>query len=360
MATDPGFIFYPGDYLRDTQCLSERAQVAYDRIMCEHWREIIISEQRLKFFTKRLTDDEREEISHVLTKIDNGYQITWVAESIAKRRNFVESRRQSRLKSDEDNVRIYIVRDNVRSTYKIGSSVNPVRRYNELMNQKNPAIAFDKAGSRDYTLVWYSDPVPRIEEKKLHEKFTYKHLNGEWFALTLDDLSVIFSIHSGTTYEKRTTNRTVNENVNEDIIENNPEGGAGETIAQVQPIGVGARIVVVFKEHFPKYPINHSKDVTAGYELAKLIAAMNGWPEESICNGRADDVVEEWNKLAAFAAADDWYNKKSLTFIQSKFQDFIQAYNGKRTETTKRTHQQRGPSAADPTAVARHGAGDFS
>jgi len=66
MAKDPAFLFYPGDYLRDTQCISENCQVAYDRIMCEHMRNICITHQQLKFFTKRLTEEELEELKMVL------------------------------------------------------------------------------------------------------------------------------------------------------------------------------------------------------------------------------------------------------------------------------------------------------
>ena len=96
MAKDPAFLFYPGDYLRDTQCLSPAAQVAYDRIMCEHMRNICISHAQLKFFTKRLTDDEREEVMAVLKEVDGCFQIEWVAESICKRKDYSESRRKNR------------------------------------------------------------------------------------------------------------------------------------------------------------------------------------------------------------------------------------------------------------------------
>ncbi len=103
MAKDPAFLFYPGDYLKDTQCLSEAAQVAYDRIMCEHMRNIsedvnniTVSKDRVNFFTKRLTDDQREEIFHVLIKKSNGYQIEWVAESICKRKSYSNSRAKNR------------------------------------------------------------------------------------------------------------------------------------------------------------------------------------------------------------------------------------------------------------------------
>ena len=97
MAKDPAFLFYPGDYLRDTQTLSEKAQVAYDRIMCEHMRYICISQAQLKFFTKRLNEDELEELMFVLVQVNGGYQIEWVADSINKRKAYSESRRNNRV-----------------------------------------------------------------------------------------------------------------------------------------------------------------------------------------------------------------------------------------------------------------------
>lgn len=102
MAKDPAFLFYPGDYLRDTQCLSESVQVAYDRIMCEHMRNICISQAQLNFFTKKLSSDEIDELKMVLTEIEGGYQIEWVAESIMKRKDYSESRRKNRSSVKKD------------------------------------------------------------------------------------------------------------------------------------------------------------------------------------------------------------------------------------------------------------------
>lgn len=102
---DPGFIFYPGDYLRDTQCLSEKVQVAYDRIMCEHMRNICISQQQLKFFTKRLSEDEFEELMSVVSETKDGFQIEWVAESILKRRAYSDSRRENRKSKPKEDIK---------------------------------------------------------------------------------------------------------------------------------------------------------------------------------------------------------------------------------------------------------------
>lgn len=103
MAKDPAFLFYPGDYLRDTQCFSENVQVAYDRIMCEHMRNICITKQQLKFFTKRLNDEEVSELKNTLIEVNGGFQIEWVAESIIKRRSYSESRKKNR-EGKKDNI----------------------------------------------------------------------------------------------------------------------------------------------------------------------------------------------------------------------------------------------------------------
>lgn len=104
---DPAFLFYPGDYLRDTQTLSEKSQVSYDRIMCEHMRNICISKQQLKFFTKKLNEEELDELMFVLKETINGYQIEWVADSIEKRRAYSESRRNNRKSKPKKDMKTY-------------------------------------------------------------------------------------------------------------------------------------------------------------------------------------------------------------------------------------------------------------
>ena len=125
MSKDPAFLFYPGDYLRDTQCLSEKSQVAYDRIMCEHMRNICISQQQLNFFTKRLSEDEKSELLFILTQKNDGYQITWVADSIQKRKEYADSRRKNREKYKK-------TYDNHIKTYD-----NHIKTYDEHMENEN-------------------------------------------------------------------------------------------------------------------------------------------------------------------------------------------------------------------------------
>lgn len=103
---DPAFLFYPGDYLRDTQCLSESVQVAYDRIMCEHMRNICISQAQLNFFTKRLNADQKSDLMMVLKKVDSGFYIEWVYASLIRRKAYSESRSKNRKKSYDGHMEI--------------------------------------------------------------------------------------------------------------------------------------------------------------------------------------------------------------------------------------------------------------
>jgi hypothetical protein len=59
-------------------------------------RNICISQTTLKFLTKRLDDLEREQIMEILDEVDGGFAIPWVRESIIKRREYSESRRNNR------------------------------------------------------------------------------------------------------------------------------------------------------------------------------------------------------------------------------------------------------------------------
>ncbi len=210
MAKDPAFLFYPGDWLGGTMGLSFEEKGAYMDLLVYQFNNGGFTEKQVKAFLRN--DDIWDSLKIKFILKDGLYQNKRLTEEKEKRAAYTESRRQSRLKSDEDNVRIYIVRNNVRSTYKIGSSVNPIRRYNELNNQVSPAIMDEEQGNRDLTLIWYSNPVPRKTEKYLHTRFKTKRLSGEWFSLSLEDIELIKLEFDGSTYEKRT------ENENENII----------------------------------------------------------------------------------------------------------------------------------------------
>lgn len=135
MSKGPSFKFYPGEYLRDTQCLSEKAQVAYDRIICEHMRNICICKNQFEFFTKRLSEDEIRGLLTVIRELDEGYQIDWVVESIIKSNIYKDSRRDNRLSKIKKN------------NEKISKS------YDKHMYSKNEYLPIDSSNIYSNTII---------------------------------------------------------------------------------------------------------------------------------------------------------------------------------------------------------------
>ncbi len=228
MAKDPAFLFYTGDFSTGTQFFSNEQVGKYIRALMAQHQHGRLTEKQLNFII-----DKDEDIIKKFKQDESGLFYNERLESESnKRKAFSESRSKSRTKSDEDNVRIYIVRDNVRLTYKIGSSTNPLRRYNELCNKSNTTIL----ENGDITLIWYSDPILRIEESNLHNKFKSKRLSGEWFMLEDEDLTFIYDSFSGKKMEHnertyfRTNDRTEDENENKDkdIIKNTTKKAKSE------------------------------------------------------------------------------------------------------------------------------------
>jgi uncharacterized phage protein (TIGR02220 family) len=209
MGKDPAFLFYYQDFLVGTSFMTLEETGAYIKLLCfqadkgeldekdilkkipiELWKSVKdkFQENNGKFFNKRLNEE------------------------VNKRKAYTESRRQSRLKCDEDSVRIYLIKDLDTKYTKIGSSVNPLRRFAEMCNQENPAKT---VGNRNYRLIFSSRIVPRSEELKLHEIYKNKNIIGEWFDLSEEDTKNICK-----TYDECAKARTENENenTNKDVI----------------------------------------------------------------------------------------------------------------------------------------------
>lgn len=164
MAKDPAFLFYPGDYLRDTQNLSEKSQVAYDRIMCEHMRNICISKQQLKFFTKKLNEEELEELMFMLIEVEGGYQIEWVAESISKRKDYSDSRRKNRTSKKEKESKDML---NISSSY-VQHMENEIENENENIIEEEKEIEKSKKMKKVLFKDFDSIPISSENEQTYH------------------------------------------------------------------------------------------------------------------------------------------------------------------------------------------------
>ena len=219
MSKDPAFLFYYQDWLVGTGMMTYRQKGAYIDLlahMADQGGILELNQIRSILGTsfKRLWP----KLAHKFIVNEGFYNNTKLTEVIERRKKFCESRRKAKLKCDEDNVRIYFLRDNDSGNIKIGSSVNPARRFNEITNQ-----TISVAGSsttRNYKLIWYSDPTLRKNEKLIHTTYEDKRVVGEWFNLSVSELNEITKRFFGVTYVERTIKHTTAHMGNENETEN--------------------------------------------------------------------------------------------------------------------------------------------
>ena len=211
---DPAFLFYSSDFLVGTMFMTNEQKGKYITLLCmQHQKGHLTKDQITK-----ACDSDKEILDKFVVDDEGKYYNERLDVESNKRKKYCESRRKSFAKSEEDDVRIYFIRDNITTYTKIGSSVNPDRRFNELCNQKNPgAVIPDK--NRDYTMIFTSKIVKRSIEKVIHKKYKGKKVMGEWFSLSEEELETIkvsYNLHTEAHTEVHTEERLINENANED------------------------------------------------------------------------------------------------------------------------------------------------
>lgn len=211
---DPAFLFYSNDFLSGTILMTDEEVGQYIKLLCLQHQKGHLKEKDMLNICKT----HNEEIFSKFKKDEEGNYYNERLEIEAnKRKKFVESRREARKKCDEDQVRVYMILDKDTKYIKIGSSVNPQRRFAEMCNQKNPAIT---VGNRNYELIFVSKILERKVEKELHELYEDKNIIGEWFALEKEDINYIQKTYEDT-YEIRTENENINENIDINKIKDN-------------------------------------------------------------------------------------------------------------------------------------------
>jgi hypothetical protein len=173
--------------------------------------------------------------------------------------------------------------------FKIGSSVNPVRRYNEITNQTKSVTGSSE--NRNYKLTWYSEPTLRKVENEVHSLLKNKRIDGEWFKLTNSDIYIIKSIIAKTyvnnneTYVERTMERTGNENENEN---------KDKTKDKVLHLDVVLLTDIEYQKLITKYgkqstekaiEILNNAIMSKGYKYKSHYHTLIGWPMKEAQGG---------------------------------------------------------------------------
>lgn len=127
-----------------------------------------------------------------------------------------------------------------------------------------------------------------------------------------------------------------------------------------QASGLPQAMVEIFVKTFPQYPRQDDKDLAACLQLAYQIADQNGWEWQSMLNGKMTAVLTKWTEIVVWIPTSDWFRTKSISFLNDKFQDLIQAKTNGTTQGTFTNRNALGRGATngvDPTKIETEGIG---
>lgn len=211
MLKDPAFLFYSQDFIVGTMMMSDEELGRYIRVLAyTHTKGGYICEKEFKKFVK-------EEDDRIIEKFrvdgEGNYYNERLLSEMLKRNKYTESRRNNRLKSTNNDISIYLIRNPKTNLTKIGSSNNPQRRLIELKNQMNEMDLFILASVSG---------VERTLESKLQKEYKDYNVLNEWFDLNEKDIKNIVE-KNDMKYHMIEHMENENENVNINKDENNKE-----------------------------------------------------------------------------------------------------------------------------------------
>lgn len=153
-----------------------------------------------------------------------------------------------------------------------------------------------------------------VAKRRRNSQNQRDRINAYWESVRNND---------GNTTEYSTEKPIANANANK---ENN---GA----SQAKHIGLIPDMVHAFRKFFPDYPADTENDYPSCMAIAKKIALAKGWTDVEMLQERRQELLAEWETVVLFASADDWYSKQSISMLNKKWQDLIQAKNRQKDTT---------------------------
>ena len=188
---------------------------------------------------------------------------------------------------------------------------------------------------------------------------------SNWWTVRYNQL-----VNLGVPIDKPKNNLVIeNENENKDRKEDDVGGVEGEEVGgegsdDTGPPGLeddtpadatrlAPAMVEIFVEFFPGYPRQAEKDFAACLQIAYQLADLNGWPWQSALNGRMPDVLEQWRQIVEWIRTSSWFRTKSLSFLNDKFQDLIQAKNDGTHKSNAGGGEKQGTSTATTEALKK-------
>lgn len=204
MNKDPAFLFYPSDFLVGTMLMSNEEVGKYIKLLAYiHTKGGSITE---KEFFQVCNKDDVIIIEKFKVDGEGNYYNERLLSEIRKRSSYTESRRNNRLKATNDDLSVYLIKNNVSGLVKIGSSNNPKRRLIELQNANL---------NEELQIIAIVEGVTQKIENKIQKQYKHKNVFNEWFNLDDDDIKNIIKEYDMSNHMiLHMSNHMENENIN--------------------------------------------------------------------------------------------------------------------------------------------------
>lgn len=278
MSNDPAFLFYPADASEDTQFMNRLERGAYfDLIKAQKIFGGYTVVQLRKVLGKDF-DEVWPALELVLGCEDGKYFIKWLRDSFTKRDKFSLKQRervQKRWKNDTNNIPI-------KNTNSGNTAVLPQEEMEMEMELEIEIGNENEIGNAEGGL---GETTRKAEKSKKSEQSP-------------------------------------------------PEVQFVPPKSMLPKVGIVAEMLDVVKKYFPKYP-DSEDDPTALLQIAYKIAKMQGWPEQSVMNGKQKSTVSKWEETVIWIRSDDWFRQHDIRHWNKYWADLNQKKQAMDEESEK-------------------------
>lgn len=106
--------------------------------------------------------------------------------------------------------------------------------------------------------------------------------------------------------------------------------------------GITFDMFKVFKKHYPNYPHEKGKDLSACLQLAYKIGDIKGWEKNDVIYSKSTQVLKSWESIVLFTLTNKWFSGRSLKDLNEEWQRLVQAMNGQLILDKKVTENKTG------------------
>lgn len=135
---------------------------------------------------------------------------------------------------------------------------------------------------------------------------------------------------------QQVTNKYPTSNQQVTTIEEFNKEGKEEQIRKVDENSIIGKMKDVWLKYNPKYQIQDNNDLPSLLNIAYKIAKFKGWDKQDVVNGKLQETIISWDKIAKFIEGDDFYTKLELVMIEKKWAGLVQTMGAAQKGSSKK------------------------